>query len=92
MSGDFDSIYKRSLNDPVEFWREAAESIDWERECDSVLSKDEHGAAIWFAGAEANTCWNALDRHVATGRGAQTALIYDSPVAQVMVLAEAIVS
>jgi propionyl-CoA synthetase len=27
-----------------------------------------------------NTCYNALDRHVASGRGAQAALIYDSPV------------
>ena len=27
-----------------------------------------------------NTCYNALDRHVARGRGEQAALIYDSPV------------
>src|SRR5207302_9048268 len=25
-------------------------------------------------------CWNALDRHVAAGRGERTALIWDSPV------------
>ena len=34
----------------------------------------------WFAGAELNTCHNALDRHVERGRAEQTALIYDSPV------------
>ena len=34
----------------------------------------------WFAGAELNTCYNALDRHVERGRAEQTALIYDSPV------------
>ena len=34
----------------------------------------------WFAGARLNTCWNALDRHVAAGRGERVALIWDSPV------------
>ncbi|HTV00851.1 MAG TPA: AMP-binding protein, partial [Luteitalea sp.] len=34
----------------------------------------------WFAGGTLNTCYNALDRHVAHGRGDQNALIYDSPV------------
>ena len=33
----------------------------------------------WFVGAECNTCYNAVDRHVAT-RGDQAAIIYDSPV------------
>jgi propionyl-CoA synthetase len=27
-----------------------------------------------------NTCWNAVDRHVEAGRGAQAAIIHDSPV------------
>ena len=35
----------------------------------------------WFAGAVVNTCYNALDRHVAGGRGNQLALIHDSPLA-----------
>src|SRR5215472_3707655 len=34
----------------------------------------------WFVGASCNTCFNAVDRHVARGRGAQSAIIYDSPV------------
>src|ERR1700753_513106 len=33
----------------------------------------------WFAGAVVNTCYNALDRHVADGRADQVALIHDSP-------------
>ena len=33
----------------------------------------------WFAGAVVNTCYNALDRHVAGGRADQVALIHDSP-------------
>src|ERR1035441_3603169 len=35
----------------------------------------------WFAGAVVNTCYNALDRHVANGRADQVALIHDSPLA-----------
>ena len=34
----------------------------------------------WFADALVNTCWNAVDRHVAAGHGDQIAIIHDSPV------------
>ncbi|MDA9930744.1 AMP-binding protein, partial [Alphaproteobacteria bacterium] len=34
----------------------------------------------WFPDGELNTCYNAVDRHVAAGRGAQKAIIYDSPI------------
>jgi propionyl-CoA synthetase len=34
----------------------------------------------WFVDGVCNTCFNAVDRHVAKGRGGETALIYDSPV------------
>ena len=34
----------------------------------------------WFAGGRLNTCWNAVDRHVAAGRGERVALIWDCPV------------
>jgi propionyl-CoA synthetase len=33
-----------------------------------------------FSGGRLNTCWNAVDRHVASGRGERVALIWDSPV------------
>ncbi len=34
----------------------------------------------WFTGGLVNSCYNALDAHVASGRAEQPALIYDSPV------------
>ncbi len=80
MSEEFAELYQRSLTDPDGFWGEAAEAIDWTRKWDSVLSRDAEGTPQWFAGGEANTCWNALDRHVKNGRADQLALIYDSPV------------
>jgi propionyl-CoA synthetase len=72
--------YRRSLDRPEEFWAEAAEAIDWDKRWDRVLDDSRPPFYRWFAGARLNTCWNALDRHVAAGRGERVALIYDSPV------------
>jgi propionyl-CoA synthetase len=79
-SCEYRDIHRRSLMDPARFWGDAARAIDWSKPWDHVLSFDETGTAVWFRGATTNTCWNALDRHVASGRGNQQALIYDSPV------------
>jgi propionyl-CoA synthetase len=76
----YSEIYRRSLERPEEFWAEAAEAIDWERRWDRVLDDSRKPFFRWFAGGRLNTCWNALDRHVAAGRGERVALIYDSPV------------
>ena len=43
----------------------------------SIRSQGAYGR--WFTGAVVNTCYNALDRQVLTGRADQVALIYDSP-------------
>jgi propionyl-CoA synthetase len=75
-----DLIHERSLTDPDGFWGEAAESIDWYRKWDRVCDRSHPPFYRWFSGAEVNTCFNALDRHVAAGRSEQPALIYDSPV------------
>src|SRR5437588_9517442 len=72
--------YRHSLAEPEAFWADAAEAIDWERRWDKVLDDSRPPFYRWFAGARLNTCWNALDRHVAAGRGERTALIWDSPV------------
>ena len=76
----YSDIYKHSIADPEGFWGEAAEAIDWSRKWDKVLDQSRSPFNQWFAGAELNTCFNALDRHVNTGRADQIALIYDSPV------------
>jgi len=73
-------VYKRSMENPEEFWAEAAQAIDWYKTWDKVLDDSRPPFYRWFTGAELNTCYNALDRHVAAGRGEQAALIYDSPV------------
>jgi len=81
MSGRYDGIYRRSIEDREGFWAEAAQAIDWTRRWDRVL--DGAGAPLyrWFAGGELNTCYNAVDRHADGGRGDQPAIVYDSPLA-----------
>jgi len=78
------TLYERTLRragaDPEGFWAEAAEQISWVRRWDSVLDDSNPPFHRWFAGAQVNTCYNAVDRHVEAGRGQQPALIYDSPV------------
>ena len=81
MNGRYAEAHRRSLEDPEGFWAEAAAAIDWERRWDTVLDAGNPPFYLWFRGGRLNTCWNALDRHVAGGRGGQAALIYDSPVA-----------
>jgi propionyl-CoA synthetase len=73
-------IHRRSIENPSEFWAEAAEDIDWESRWDKVLDDSNAPIYRWFSGGRLNTCYNALDRHVENGRGEQAAIIYDSPV------------
>jgi propionyl-CoA synthetase len=80
MTGSYAETYRRSLAQPEAFWAEAAEAIDWDRRWNRVLDQSRPPFYRWFPGGRLNTCWNALDRHVAGGRGERTALLWDSPV------------
>jgi propionyl-CoA synthetase len=74
------AIWERSLRDPETFWAEAAEALAWERRWDRVLDRSRPPFYRWFEGGLLNTCYNAVDRHVAAGRGTQVAIVHDSPV------------
>ena len=65
--------------DPEGFWMQAAEAIDWTKKPTRALSDARAPFYAWFEDGEMNTCWNAVDRHVAAGRGDQAAIIHDSP-------------
>ena len=80
MTNLYDEAYSRSLKDPEGFWADAASGIDWNKTWDKVLDDSNPPFYRWFVGAECNTCYNAVDRHVEAGRADQAAIIYDSPV------------
>ena len=80
MSNAFDDAYRQSMDDPEGFWGDVAEDVRWIKKWDRVLDSSNKPFYRWFSGAEVNTCFNAVDRHVEEGRADQLALIYDSPV------------
>lgn len=78
--GAYSETYRRSLADPEGFWLDAARAIDWTRPPTRALDASAEPFYRWFPDGELNTAYNALDRHADGGRGAQPALIWDSPV------------
>lgn len=76
----YEAVYKRSIEHPEDFWREAAELIDWEVAPRQIFDDSNPPFYRWFPDGVLNTCYNALDRHVDGGRADQPALVYDSPV------------
>jgi propionyl-CoA synthetase len=73
--------YAHWQRDPVGFWGEAAQAIDWIEPPKRVFDPNAGVYGRWFVDGVCNTCWNAVDRHVMSGRGEQAAIIYDSPLA-----------
>ena len=77
-TGAYRAEYAASLDDPAAFWLAQTAAIDWDTAPREALDATRAPLFRWFPDARMNTCANALDRHVAAGRGDQTALIYDS--------------
>lgn len=80
MASRYHEVYEAWKRDPQAFWADAAQDIDWFKPWDKVLDAQAGTYGRWFAGAECNTCHNAVDRHVAGGRADQLALIHDSAI------------
>lgn len=71
--------YRRSIMQPSEFWNELGHLIDWFRPWKCVLDNSNPPFTKWYVGGKLNACYNAVDRHVLTGKGTKVALIHDSP-------------
>jgi len=78
--GGYREVFQASVDNSEAFWAQAARAASWTREPRRVLDAGNPPFYRWFPDGELNTCANALDRHVADGRGEVPALIYDSPV------------
>ncbi|MDE2005436.1 MAG: AMP-binding protein, partial [Rhodospirillales bacterium] len=70
--------YAAWRNDPEAWWARAAAGITWDRAPNRIFDPGQGPFGRWFPDAMLNTSINCLDRHVAAGRGAQPALIWDS--------------
>ncbi|MCT8268110.1 propionyl-CoA synthetase [Afifella sp. JA880] len=80
MTSRYHEVYKSWEEDPEAFWAKAGEEIDWSKPADKIFDPEMGMYGRWFAGAETNTCYNCVDRHVERGRPGQPAIIYDSPI------------
>ena len=78
MTGAYQRDYQRSLDDPNGFWLDAASAISWNQSPEIALDASNAPLYRWFPDGELNITVNALDRHIAAGRGNQLALVYDS--------------
>ncbi len=78
----YHELYARAQRDPEAFWGEAAQAIDWFERPRKVFDPAAGVYGRWFVDGVCNTCFNAVDRHIAAGRAGQAAIIYDSPVTQ----------
>lgn len=76
----YEEFYRKSLQDPVEFWKVQAQKLAWFTQPEQILSKNEEGLYRWYTDGVLNTSYLALDHHVQEGRGKQIAIFYDSPV------------
>ena len=79
MSGSYQAVYDQWKAVPEKFWEEAAQAIEWSKPFDKTFDPDAGIYGRWYVGGECNTCFNAIDRQIADGRGEQNAIIYDSP-------------
>uniref|UniRef100_A0A8C9X583 Acyl-CoA synthetase short-chain family member 3, mitochondrial n=1 Tax=Sander lucioperca TaxID=283035 RepID=A0A8C9X583_SANLU len=79
-----DTAYNRAFatarDKPEAFWGEVGQDINWFEPWSKTLHVEDPVFPNWFVGGKLNMCYNAVDRHVESGRGEQPAIIYDSPV------------
>ncbi|WP_132254803.1 propionyl-CoA synthetase [Methylobacterium segetis] len=80
LPGRYGEVYAASLADPETFWLAAARAIAWETAPARAFDAEAGTYGRWFPDARLNACHNAVDRHVAAGRGSQAAIIHESPV------------
>ncbi|KQT44449.1 propionate--CoA ligase [Aureimonas sp. Leaf454] len=80
MRSRYHDVYADWQSNTETFWMREAGAIDWFEAPEIAFDAASGVYGRWFPDAVCNTCHNALDRHVAAGRGEQAALIYDSPV------------
>ncbi|MEE7566483.1 propionate--CoA ligase, partial [Xanthomonas sp. Kuri4-3] len=71
---DYETLYRRSIERPEEFWAEQAEAIHWQVPPQQILDYSRPPFRRWFVGGQTNLCYNAVDRHLAA-RGDQLALV-----------------
>jgi len=76
----YKEIYNTSIKNKEDFWKKVSDDIFWYEKPTKILNTENPPFYKWFEDGVTNTCYNALDHHVNSGRGERIAIIYDSPI------------
>ncbi len=74
---EYETLYKRSIEDREGFWEEQAESLEWYKRWDKVLDASNPPFYQWYVGGKINIVNNAIDRHLKTWRRNKLAFIWE---------------
>ena len=73
----YQEAWKKSVENPEDFWGEVASHFQWKKPWDKVLDWNFKEPSIkWFSGAELNITENCIDRHLAD-KANQPAIIWE---------------
>ncbi|MGP4995588.1 acetate--CoA ligase [Glutamicibacter ardleyensis] len=78
MAQEYRQAFNQAATDPAAFWLTSAREVQWDKAPTQAIDDSKAPLYNWFPDGKLNLSANALDRHVAAGRGDQAALIYDS--------------
>ena len=74
----YNEEYQKSITNNNQFWAKKADRLSWIKKWDSIGKYDFVKANIkWFEGGKLNVSYNCIDRHVESGLGDKTALIWE---------------
>jgi acetyl-CoA synthetase len=77
--GEYEAMYKRSINDSDGFWGDMARKhLDWF----SAFTSVQHGTfaagdIAWFLNGKLNASHQCIDRHIANGLGEKVAILFE---------------
>jgi acetyl-CoA synthetase len=74
---EYETLYRRSIEDPQRFWAEIASELHWFAAWTSVLEWNPPSAR-WFVGGKMNLCYNCVDRHALGDRKDKVAILWES--------------
>jgi len=74
---EYESLYKKSIENREEFWAAEAEKLEWFTKWDKVLDDSKKPFYHWFVGGKFNIVHNAVDRHLKNWRRNKLALIWE---------------
>ena len=74
----YNEMYNKSIEDPDSFWSDIAKRITWYKPWEKVRDFNfQNGEIKWFENGKLNVSYNCLDRHVESGNGEKTAIIWE---------------